>query len=174
MTTRPHQAKQPVSAALAGPYGHPFHPMLVTIPIGAWAAGLAFDIASQFVADPRFLSQGAMWLIAIGVVGALGAAMAGFLDLFAIPTATRAFRLALIHMTLNLLATVAYLGNFLWRYSEAVTGGVPAGPLALNAASFLALAVAGWLGGRLSYRYGVRVADEATQAEGFAPAGRTH
>jgi hypothetical protein len=27
--------------------------------------------------------------------------------------------------------------------------------------------VSGWLGGMLSYRYGVRVADEETQAEGF-------
>jgi len=171
--TQPHQAKQPVSAALAGPYGHPFHPMLVTIPIGAWAAGLVFDIASQFVADPHFLSEGAMWLIAVGVIGALGAAMAGFLDLFAIPTGTRAFRLALIHMTMNLLVTAAYLGNFLWRHAETATGGVPAGQLALNVAAFLTLAVSGWLGGRLSYRYGVRVADEATQAEGFVPAGHS-
>ncbi|MGW0424100.1 hypothetical protein [Streptomyces sp. NPDC003015] len=40
------QAKRPVSAALAGPYGHPFHPILVTVPIGAWVASLVFDIAS--------------------------------------------------------------------------------------------------------------------------------
>jgi uncharacterized membrane protein len=30
-----------------------------------------------------------------------------------------------------------------------------------------ALAVSGWLGGKLAYRYGVRVADEATQARGY-------
>ena len=34
------QAKHPVTAALAGPYGHPFHPILVTVPIGAWVASL--------------------------------------------------------------------------------------------------------------------------------------
>lgn len=28
-------AKRPVSALVAGPYGHPFHPILVTVPIGA-------------------------------------------------------------------------------------------------------------------------------------------
>ncbi|MEV0694483.1 hypothetical protein [Streptomyces sp. NPDC050388] len=32
------QAKRPVSASLAGPYGHPFHPILVTVPIGALLA----------------------------------------------------------------------------------------------------------------------------------------
>ncbi|WP_240509422.1 DUF2231 domain-containing protein [Streptomyces agglomeratus] len=111
------QAKQPVSAVLAGPYGHPFHPILVTVPIGAWVGSLIFDIASHLVDDPDFLARGAMWLIAMGVIGALAAAMAGFLDLFAIPAGTRAFRIGLIHMTLNLLVTAAYAGNFLWRHA---------------------------------------------------------
>ncbi|MET9425387.1 hypothetical protein ABZY06_32535 [Streptomyces sp. NPDC006540] len=31
------QAKQPVSAALADSYGHPFFPIVVTVPVGAWA-----------------------------------------------------------------------------------------------------------------------------------------
>ncbi|MEU0847240.1 DUF2231 domain-containing protein [Streptomyces flaveolus] len=164
----PHQAKQLVSAVLAGPYGHPFHPMLVTVPIGAWAGSVVFDIASHLVGDPEFLSRGAMWLIAVGVIGALGAAMVGFLDLFAIPTGTRAFRVGLVHMTLNLLVTAAYVGNFLWRHAGAgPSGSVEAGPLALDVAAFLVLGVSGWLGGKLSYRYGVRVADEATQSEGF-------
>jgi uncharacterized membrane protein len=34
-------------------------------------------------------------------------------------------------------------------------------------AAWSRLAVSGWLGGRLAYRYGVRVADEATQAQGY-------
>ncbi|WP_052869086.1 DUF2231 domain-containing protein [Streptomyces niger] len=167
---QPHQAKQPVSAALAGPYGHPFHPILVTVPIGAWAGSLVFDIASHLVGDGAFLSRGAMWLIALGVIGALCAALVGFLDLFAIPTGTRAFRIGLLHMTLNLLVTVAYAGNFRWRQTgPEPTGSVPAGPLALNVVAFVVLGVSGWLGGKLAYRYGVRVADEATQAEGFTP-----
>jgi uncharacterized membrane protein len=29
------------------------------------------------------------------------------------------------------------------------------------------LGASGWLGGKLAYHYGVRVADEQTQAEGF-------
>ncbi|MGW7005516.1 DUF2231 domain-containing protein [Streptomyces sp. NPDC054933] len=90
---------RPVSAALAGPYGHPFHPLLVTVPIGAWVGSLAFDIASHLVRDPVFLARGAMWLIALGVIGALAAAMVGFLNRFAIPPGTRAFRVGLVHVT---------------------------------------------------------------------------
>ncbi|MFF9281208.1 DUF2231 domain-containing protein [Streptomyces griseosporeus] len=163
------QAKRPVSAALAGPYGHPFHPILVTVPIGAWVASLAFDIASHVVDDPAFLTQGSEWLIAVGVIGALLAAMVGFLDLFAIPSGTRAFRTGLVHMALNLGVTVAYALNFLWRYGTYTDGGsVGAGRLTLSAISLAVLTVSGYLGGKLAYRYGVRVADERTQAEGYA------
>jgi uncharacterized membrane protein len=161
-------AKRPVSAALAGPYGHPFHPILVTVPIGAWVASLVFDVGSHLVAEPAFLAEGSVWLIALGVVGAAAAAMVGFLDLLAIPTGTRAFRTALAHMGLNLAVTVAYVGNFLWRRAaDNQPGPVAVGPLALSVVSLLALGAAGYLGGMLAFRYGVRVADEATQDEGY-------
>ncbi|MGH3497033.1 MAG: DUF2231 domain-containing protein [Nocardioidaceae bacterium] len=167
MTEPMQRAKQPVSAALAGPYGHPFHPIAVTVPIGAWVASLVFDIGSRLAGDPTSLTEGSRWLIGIGVVGALGAAMIGFLDLFAIPAGTRAYRVGLVHMTLNLLVTVAYVGNFAWRLGSDDRLGVAAGPLELSAASLVALGFSGFLGGKLAFRYGVRVADETTQAEGY-------
>jgi uncharacterized membrane protein len=161
-------AKRPVSAALAGPYGHPFHPILVTVPIGAWVCALVFDISSHVVDNPGFLTQGAEWLIAIGVLGALAAASVGFLDLMAIPTGTRAFRTGLIHMSLNLTVTAAYVVNFFWRHGSYTDGrAVTGGQLALAAVALALLGVSGFLGGKLAYRFGVRVADERTQAEGF-------
>ncbi|MFB8177759.1 DUF2231 domain-containing protein [Streptomyces sp. NPDC055966] len=93
------QAKRPVSAALAGMYGHPFHPMLVTVPIGAWVTSLVLDIASHVAHRPGFLTQSSEWLIAVGVIGALLAAMVGFLDLFTISAGTPAFRTAMVHMS---------------------------------------------------------------------------
>lgn len=161
------QAKQPVSAALAGPYGHPLHPMLVTVPIGAWVASLVFDVASRLVADPGFLARGSVWLIGLGVLGALVAALVGFLDLLAIPMGTPAFRTGLWHMGLNLGVTVAYAGNFAWRAGGVAGVAVGWGPLALSAVSLAGLAASGFLGGKLAFRYGVRVADEATQATGY-------
>jgi uncharacterized membrane protein len=81
-------------------------------------------------------------------------------------------------MSLNLAATVAYASNFLWRHgSYAAPGRVAVGPLVLSAASLAVLGVSGYLGGKLAYRYGVRVADEHTQAEGFitsAPVNAAH
>lgn len=168
MANESQQAKRPVSAALAGPYGHPFHPILVTVPIGAWVASVVFDIASRFAAGPGFLTQGSLWLVAIGVLGALAAAMVGFLDLFAIPTGTPAFRTGLTHMGLNLTVTVGYVANFLWRRAaDTPDGPVGMGPLLLSVVCLALLTAAGYLGGKLAYHYGVRVADEATQADGF-------
>jgi uncharacterized membrane protein len=168
MTSRPHDGKTPVTT-LAGPYGHPFHPILVTVPIGAWVTSLVFDIASHIVDRPGFLTQASEWVIAIGVIGALVAAVFGFLDLLAIPAGTAAMRTALLHMTLNLTVTVAYVVNFLWRHGSYTDGdSVGGGQLALSAVSLAVLGVSGFLGGKLAYRYGVRVADERTQAEGLS------
>ena len=168
MASQMEHAKQPISV-LAGPYGHPFHPILVTVPIGAWVASLVFDIASRFSSNPAFLVDGSRWLIGIGVVGALGAAALGLLDLLAIPKGTKAFRTGLTHMGLNLVVTVAYAANFLWRGSTDSSGDVvPSGPLALSVVSLLALGASGYLGGKLAYHYGVRVASERVQAEGYA------
>lgn len=162
------RAKRPVSAAIAGPYGHPFHPMLVTVPIGSWVASLVFDFVSLGARSPDAWRQGATWLIGIGVVGALAAATLGFLDFLLIPPATRVRRVALTHMLLNLGVTAAFAVGFAWRMA-ADSGPTGWGPLVLSLVAITGLGVSGALGGELAYRYGVRVADEETQAGGFNP-----
>lgn len=129
---------------------------------------MVFDLASHLVDDPEFLARGSMWLIAIGVLGALAAASIGLLDLLAIPTGTAAFRTGLVHMSLNLAVVAAFAIGFLWRRAgTGPHGAVSWGPLLLSVVALLVLGVSGYLGGKLAYHYGVRVADEATQATGF-------
>jgi uncharacterized membrane protein len=70
-------------------------------------------------------------------------------------------------MTINLTVTVLYVINFLIRDDQDTTAPVGWGVLVLSAISLAALSVSGYLGGKLAYRYGIRVADEATQVEGF-------
>lgn len=168
MITEQHAgSKRPVAAILAGPYGHPFHPILVTIPIGAWVTSLVFDIASRLASHPDFQAPASRWLIGLGVIGAVAAASVGFLDFLTLAPHTPAHRTAVVHLTLNVLVTAAYAGNFLWRHAAMDHDRVTLGQLLLSVASLLALAAAGTLGGRLAYHYGVRVAEETTQAQGF-------
>lgn len=159
------QAKRPISG-LAGGYGHPVHPALVAVPIGAWVASFVFDLASHVVSAPEALATGSRWLIGVGVLGAVAAALFGFLDLLGLPPGTRVFRTALLHMSVMLTVVVAYAVGFALRGAEPAAP-VPAGPLALSAVGLAALGVGGFLGGTLAYRYGVRVADEQTQATGY-------
>lgn len=158
------EAKRPLSI-LAGRYGHPVHPILVAVPIGAWVASLVFDLASHVVPEPDFLAVGSRWLIGLGVLGALAAAIAGFMDLLVIPGRTTVFRTALFHMSLALTTTAVFAVAFALRTDPVAP--VPWGLVVLSAVALAGLTATGYLGGSLAYRYGVRVVDEQTQAEGY-------
>jgi len=161
-----HRAKQPVTVA-AGPYGHPFHPILVTVPIGAWVVSLVFDLASRWAGEGEVFVKGSFWLIGIGIVGAVVAALFGLLDLLAIPRGTPAFRTALTHMALNLAVVALFAVSFALRRDNLDDADVTVAGFVCSAVALALLGVSGWLGGKLAYRYGVRVADETTQAEGY-------
>ena len=141
-------------ANLSGPGKNPWLPSATSV--------------TAVVVQPGFLTQGSEWLIAIGIVGAAAAALIGFLDLFAIPSSTPAFRTALVHMSLNVAIVAAYIVNFAWRHGDYTLGNAVAlGPLALSVISLAALGLSGYLGGKLAYRYGVRVVGESAQIDGF-------
>ncbi|MFD2083409.1 Uncharacterized membrane protein [Actinopolymorpha cephalotaxi] len=159
-------AKHPATTA-AGPYGHPLHPALVTIPIGCWVASFVFDVVSRFSSMPVLFAEGSHWLVGIGLVGAVVAAAVGLLDFLVIPGRTRAYRTAVLHMSLNLVVIVLYVVNFFMRANP--LGPVGWGQLVLSAVGLSLLGGSGYLGGELTFRYGVRVAAESTQAAGFAP-----
>lgn len=167
---RAHQAKEPV-AAVAGPYGHPFHPILVTIPIGAWVASLVFDIVTKAGDGSSALTEASYWLIGLGVIGALLAALFGLMDLSRIPRGTRALRYGVTHMLLNLTVVGLFIADFFWRhegYDE--YSRVETGQLVLSAVAIGLLLISGWIGGTLTYRYGVRVAAESDQVKGYGAA----
>jgi uncharacterized membrane protein len=165
-TSSPSRGKQPRSI-LAGQYGHPIHPILVTVPIGAWVASVVFDVVALTRTDEEAtFAEGAYWLIGIGIVGALLAAIFGLIDLTGIARGTKAFKTAVIHMAINVTVVVLFLIDFIVRaagdYEDATTGG-----FVLSLVGLALLAVSGYLGGQLAYSYGIRVADEETQAKGF-------
>jgi uncharacterized membrane protein len=164
------RAKQPTNPA-AGPYGHPFHPVLVTVPIGAWVASLVFDIVAQAKSgqDAGVFAEGAYWLVGIGIIGALLAAVFGLMDLLGIERGTRAFKTGLTHMAINLVVVALFVIEFVVRTSQGREDPSTSG-LVITIVALLLLGVSGWLGGMLAYSYGVRVVDEAHQSEGFRQA----
>jgi uncharacterized membrane protein len=165
-TSEAFPAKRP-PLALAGPNGHPFHPFLVTVPIGSWVASFVFDIISKADdSNQAAFARGAFVLLLIGIVGAVLAAVFGLMDFTTIPPHTPAASTALTHMMLNTVVLVVFVVNAVVRKSHGLHS-VSSTALVLSIVGLLILGTSGWLGGRLSYRYGVRVADRATQAEGY-------
>lgn len=159
------RSKQPRSL-VAGPYGHPFHATLVTIPIGAWVASVIFDIIAFTMEEPESYVLGAQWLIGIGIVGAIIASIVGAVDLSTLAHRTRARTVALTHMAINLTVIALFLISLVIRLSDGVDA-ISTIAVIISAVAILLLMASGWLGGELAYRYGVRVADETTQRRAF-------
>lgn len=137
------------------------HPALVPVPIGCWVASLVFDIASRYVTDPAFLSRGSTWLTGIGLIAAVIAGIAGFVDSIPVPPGTRAHRAVLVHMGLVMCTIVLYATGFFLRLGPGEQRAVSLPVLALSVVSFLVLVATGYYGGAVVHRHGYR-AGEAT------------
>jgi uncharacterized membrane protein len=144
---------------VAGPEGHPLHALLVTVPIGAFTSSVIFDVLTHTRANGLpYLVDGAWWLIQVGLIGALVAAVFGLVDFMTIPRATQAFTTARRHMILNAVTVVLFAIDFVWRAGDHLDQDKTRwGQLALSVVAIGFLAAAVWLGGTLTYHYGTRV-----------------
>jgi len=88
----------------------------VTIPIGAWTTSLVFDLIGIFADDPTPYVVGARILIVVGLVGAVLAAVWGFLDYLELERGTPAQKTGLVHMLLNLGAMALFAANLIVRF----------------------------------------------------------
>lgn len=166
MTTAAVPSKRPASR-VAGPYGHPFHPQVVTLPIGAFTASVLFDIGARLGwVDTAGAAFASAWLLVIGIVGAVLAMVFGVMDLSTIPDKTKASRTAVAHGAVNSVAAAVFAVSAFLRFGNG-TDDVPLLAFLLSVAGILVLGVGGWLGGKLAYTYGVRVARESLQEDGY-------
>ena len=141
--------KGPVEDALSGtPLGHPLHPLLVAVPIGAWVSSAVLDGTGN--------AEGARRLIGLGCLAAVPAAASGANDWTTTTGAER--RVGFVHAVLNDSALTAYFLS--WR---ARRRGNQAKGVALSLAGAGLLGAAGWLGGHLAYAQGVGVDTTAFQ-----------
>lgn len=138
--------------------GHPVHPMLIPFPVGLFVTAVIFDIIHLISGNGTF-SEVAFYMIAAGVIGALLAAVFGFLDFLAIPSTTRAKQVGLLHGGGNLLMTILFAISWLLRYGDRSHPGALA--LLFSFAGVVVIAFTGWLGGELVDRLGVGVDDGA-------------
>lgn len=149
--------------------GHPIHPMLVSLPIGLWVFSLVADIVFLSTGSPDWATA-AYLTLGGGIVGALIAAVPGFIDFLGLHE-QRARRVAGIHMGLN-LAIVALMAVNFWLRSQPDFSGML--PYWLSVLSVAALVVSGWLGGHLVHVLGVTQPGASQAVHGKSPAGQDH
>jgi uncharacterized membrane protein len=159
------EAKRPASP-LAGPYGRPLHPLAASIATGAWVCSFGFDLVSQVANDPGVYSRGSYFLILAGIGFGLVAATLGLFDVLALPRGTAVFRAGVRHLVAADVALLIFLGSFVLRRFLTFLE-TPWSLVLLSVLGLLALTSASWSGLGLSYRWGVRVVDEAEQLPGF-------
>src|SRR4051795_7445072 len=92
--------------------GHPLHPVITDIPVGAWTMAEVFDALDAASGDSRY-EDAARVCINAGLVGAAGAAVTGLTDWSDTGKSDR--RLGLFHAMLNITATSLFLTSTLLR-----------------------------------------------------------
>jgi nitrite reductase/ring-hydroxylating ferredoxin subunit/uncharacterized membrane protein len=131
---------------LSGTYlGHPAHPMLTDVPIGAWTMSALLDIAG----GPE-TEQAADLLVGAGILSAIPTAATGLNDWS--DTIDEEQRIGAVHASANVAALSLYLASLLAR-----RGGARGAGKVLGLAGFGVLVVGAYLGGHLSFAKGVNV-----------------
>ena len=139
-----------VKDALHGVWlGHPVHPVLVQVPVGAWMSAGFLDALGD--GGERQARQ----LIGLGLLASVPAAIAGSADWA--EQHEQQLRTGVVHAAANTAAITLYTGSLLARGRG--RGGLGK---ALGYAGLAAVAVGGLLGGDISYRQagGVNHAEE--------------
>jgi len=135
--------------------GHPLHPALTDVPLGAWTAALTLD-AMETISGRKELGAGADAAIAVGLVGAAGAAVTGLTDWS--ETNGRARRVGLLHGLLNVGATALYATSLVLRRKDRRSAGRGFAMLGYAVSS-----TAAYLGGHLVFGEQIGVNHAAAQ-----------
>lgn len=134
--------------------GHPLHPLLTDLPIGALTVALILDL----IGNP----DGANWATLIGVAGLIAAALTGFADYHY--TDGKSHRYGAIHASFMTVALVFYLASLAVRYGY--TPGTASHATITAAVGYLMLTLGAYIGGDLVFTLGNQVDRHAWRGGG--------
>jgi nitrite reductase/ring-hydroxylating ferredoxin subunit/uncharacterized membrane protein len=123
-------------------FGHPLHPVITDVPVGAWTVTAVLD-ALEICGVPD-VAPGADAALCVGIVAAGGAAITGFSDWS--DTRDESRNLGVAHATLNSAALLCYVAAL----RERLRGRRGAG-IAWATGGYVLVAGGGYLGGELSF-----------------------
>lgn len=137
--------------------GHRVHPALTHLPLGLLPATLVWDVAALWQGGEVWWAL-SFWTLALGLAGAVPAALTGLLDFASLPEDHPGGTRALQHLGAAATAVTVFAVSALLRGSpDPPEPGVGPWLLLLSATGTLLLAVTGWLGADLVVRFRVGV-----------------
>lgn len=129
--------------------GHPVHPMVTDIPIGAWTTAAVLD--TMELCGKKEYKAGADAAVSIGLIGAAGAAVTGLTDWTGTTQIER--KVGLVHALLNVGATALYLTSFFLRKKKKSRTAA----ITLSMLGYGITTASAYLGGNLVYNKQVGV-----------------
>lgn len=142
--------------------GHPLHPALVHVPVGAWLAACLLDVINHFGPQSSAWARLAFYFVIAGLAMALLAVPTGIADWSGIKREKPAWKIGLYHMVVNAIAALVWCGNVGLRLrpldsSEPITRPV----LLTTVVGTLLIFVSGYLGKLMVFDHGINVARES-------------
>lgn len=129
--------------------GHPVHPMITDVPLGAWTTAAVLDTLE--ICGSKKYKPGADASVAVGLAGAAGAAVTGITDWSGTTSIER--KTGLLHGMLNVGATALYITSlFLRKKKKTRVAGITLSMIGYGIATASA-----YLGGTLVYNKQVGV-----------------
>ena len=142
---------------IRGVRGHPSHPPLTDVTIGAFVLATALAVLGRAGVAEGKLGPAA-WLALIGgLVAAAPTAVTGFADWILIEWGSRAWRTATIHLTAMVTSVVLFAIAAWLQWPGYRDGEVRTGGLVFALAGLVVLATGGWYGGAIVFVHGMRV-----------------
>ena len=139
--------------------GHPLHPALVHVPVGAWLAACLLDVINRYSAQSGSWSRLALYLVVGGIVVALPAAATGIADWSQIKRSKPAWKIGLAHMALTGLTALLWCGNAGLRWQRLDTAEpISAAVLLTSLAATALLCVSAYLGKLMVFDQGTNIA----------------
>jgi uncharacterized membrane protein len=165
-----------LSYLVKGLPGHPLHPPLTDVTIGAYAfATIAAVLDRIGIADPA-AARGWWLALVVALCSTVLTATTGFVDWLEIEWGSETWKTATLHLTAMLAASGVFLAAALVGHSAYANGTVNIAGLVLTIAGFVLLTTGGWLGGKIVFVHGMRVlpaqSNEPTPAPAAAPRER--
>ena len=140
-----------------GSPGHPSHPPLTDVSIGAYTVGTAMLVLGAIGIEERQMAYGGLLALSGGLIVAVPTAVTGLIDWLGMERGSQARRTATFHLLLMVSATALFAVAWLLQRPGYLQGEVRSGGWIAAVAAEAFLAVGGYIGGTIVFHYGHRV-----------------